>query len=244
MRTRVGWKFMKVCCSHDELDDFLDTLRPTSIFKSNLSKCGLCHSDLIEPHKMRAQYLNCISKLCGPKCEARYLVLSCEIPGNKIEIYSTNEHKEREKNSENSDQLEPIEDHLSRKCKKIIDGLIEKNITKAEDILQTLEQNQTKYELSLIPSLGTIKNFVKNKKAYLKNKQLMGNFIGNRTENLNDSSQYLNGDLGDTTCDKADETVYHNTLEDEIETLQNFIIESKPDKNHILEMFSSKIDQN
>lgn len=163
MRKRIDWKFITICHSEDELDTFLDANRPTTIAKSHLTNCSLCGTKDAEPHKMRMQYLNCNSKLCAPSCEARFLVLSCDTAG-KIEIYSANEH-----NQERADQ--GLEDHLSRKCKKIIENImIEQSVTKPEQIMEFLQQKETEYELAVMPSLTQIRNYVRNKIQNIKNR--------------------------------------------------------------------------
>ncbi|CAF1106573.1 unnamed protein product [Brachionus calyciflorus] len=165
MPKKIDWKYLRSFNNQDELDDFLDAGRPITIAKSNLNPCSICTSDLIEPHKMRSQYLNCNSKLCGPECEARYLVLNCDKAG-KIDFYTVNEHLYKSDNAE-----QQVEDHMSRKCKKIIEFIIlEKHITKPRFILRDLQQNEGEYELNSIPSINQITSFVRNKIQNLKNK--------------------------------------------------------------------------
>lgn len=165
MRKRIDWKFITICHSEDELDTFLDANRPTTIAKSHLTNCSLCGTKEAEAHKMRMQYLNCNSKLCGPSCEARFLVLSCDTAG-KIEIYSANEHNQGQERTENG-----VEDHLSRKCKKIIENImIEQSVTKPEQIMEFLQQKETEYELAVMPSLTQIRNYVRNKIQNIKNR--------------------------------------------------------------------------
>lgn len=210
MPKKIDWKFVRSFASQDELDDYLDSNRPTTIAKSNLNSCTLCPSDLIEPHKMRSQYLNCNSKLCGPKCQARYLVLNCENAG-KIDFYSINEHVYNP-SPDQGQQEHHVEDHLSRKCKKIIEYIIvEKHITKPRFILRDLQQNEANYELASIPSLQQITSYVRNKlhnmktKGFLPLKYKSFNFsLANKSETVNEQIAKDENNLYENEFDQPD----------------------------------------
>ncbi|RNA35409.1 hypothetical protein BpHYR1_037187, partial [Brachionus plicatilis] len=196
MRKRIDWKFITICHSEDELDTFLDANRPTTIAKSHLTNCSLCGTKDAEAHKMRMQYLNCNSRLCGASCEARFLVLSCETAG-KIEIYSANEHSQSLDHS--------LEDHLSRKCKKIIENvMIEQSVTKPEQILDLLQQKEAEYELAVMPTLTQIRNYVRNKMQNIKNRLSLPASLPNVSIKLESGLGEHQADLNDSRSDHSD----------------------------------------
>lgn len=238
MPKKIDWKFVRSFSCQNELDDYLDSNRPTTIAKSNLNSCTLCPSDLIEPHKMRSQYLNCNSKLCGPKCQARYLVLNCENAG-KIDFYSINEHVYNPMPDQGQQEHQHVEDHLSRKCKKIIEFIIvEKHITKPRFILRDLQQNEANYELASIPSLQQITSYVRNKLHNMKTKGFLplkyksfnfGNLnqtdandirLGKDEHNLDENGDYQNG-IGEIDNSDANEQLDREvSLADKLNQIQ------------------------
>jgi hypothetical protein len=159
---KIDWKLVGTFDSFGEAEQYFERGRPRVKEKSNKTNCTVCNNN--DGHKMKVQYMKCNRDECNGDCKTRYKMMHCV---SKSVLYSFDEHEiATQITQQTTTQTIKIKRGISHSTKESIETILnDKNVRVPKKIFIELATNKTKYNISYLPSLIQIQNYLKYRRT-------------------------------------------------------------------------------